>query len=1453
MKKIYAFWGTSSPRTIKTVSRFVNGIIKITFLFFLISLFSIRLNAQCSNCNSNYPSGTFSTTSASWTNVSSYIYGGEYAYYNVSLGSTYEWSTCGIASYDTQLTLKQGSNCSGTTLAYSDDFCNAQSQITWTATFTGTVTVLLSQYYCSNNSTNTSLQWRCSNYVVPCVAPSIPGFGTNAWNVACYEGNNFNTFKGFYTQTSLNFDSSTRWATGGTPSSANATGGAAYSGCPVSADNHSVSYKRQGFTPGIYTIDILRDDDYFLLINGVQVVSGGCCGWSYGVWSGLLDATSTVEIRLREYSGGSQIAANFNYCALPSVPGFGNNTWNVLGYRHNGYNFANLSGLTAQTFYGYYSNSTIDISSTNQWCSDCSPSNATGWSGCVLQADNHTVVYKRQGFPSAYYQIDLNGHDDGVQCYVNGALVYQIDGCCADRGIIWSGMLCSTSTVEFRVMEGGGGSNLFVDFIESSVTANAGVDATICSGQSTVLNGSSTLPANYTYTLTMNDSYGDGWNGGYLSAYINNSWFANYAASGYGSTATITVNPGQTIYFVYTSGSWESENTYSIARNGSTVYSAGTYPPTGTVYTNNSHPQIVNYSWTPSTALSSSTIANPTCTATTSTNYTFTANNSGCSVSDQVLVTVNTVPAQPSTIATPSIICNGVNGAYSVTNVPGVTYTWSYSGAGTISGSGNSITLNATTSGTLTVTPSNSCGNGIARTLSITLNPLSAGSHNSTIVNGCVGSNPSNLTLTGTSGGTAPYSYQWQVNGANATASTNSPNSTSSSYDPDALTTVGTFSFRCMVTDACGNVAYTNPKVFNLVADPNTPSATKSPNLSSVCPGTTLTVSNPQYGTEQGRSCGFEYRFSTDGGTNYSAWSATVPSVTAVGTNNRIQVRVISNCADGCNASLASTYSWNVNTESTDPTSILGTTSICQGNSTTLTIVGGSAGTGATPQWFEGTCGSTVIGSGSSITVSPTINTTYFARYNGTCNTTACVNAIVVVNALPVVNAGPDKTVCMGNSVTLSGTGASTYTWDYGVTNGVAFTPAATTTYTVTGTSNGCTNTDQVVVTLPTAGSDLATDGENATCAVSENGWVHFYNLSSGKLIASINSQGQDLGNVTMTSYVDATNALVPACVNPSALTSTSVMQRHWVITPTNQPTSAVLVRFPFSDNEFNSLNTAAFNNQNPNDNVGAIGDVKLSKYSNGSAGNVNNIATDNCGSGSTTLHTQMAGGNGVLSTIYPQITSVTGKYVTYEIPGFSEFWLHGSAMDSPLPVELVNFQANCAGEGKVDVTWATASEHNSANFTVEKSRDGINWTILTSVAGAGNSTQMINYSIADSDAASGVNYYRLTQTDFDGASETFNIASANCGDNSPLTTVKVYPNPSAGDFYIDFTSEEITGASVITITDARGTAVYTQNVTVTKGSNVFHIENMDAAPGMYYIQVSNGTATSNIVKHSLR
>lgn len=84
-----------------------------------------------------------------------------------------------------------------------------------------------------------------------------------------------------------------------------------------------------------------------------------------------------------------------------------------------------------------------------------------------------------------------------------------------------------------------------------------------------------------------------------------------------------------------------------------------------------------------------------------------------------------------------------------------------------------------------------------------------------------------------------------------------------------------------------------------------------------------------------------------------------------------------------------------------------------------------------------------------------------------TCQSLPASTSVNVI--YPIVDAGPDQTVCMGQSVTLSGSGAQTYAWDNGVTNGVSFVPGATATYTVIGTAaNGCTDTDDVLVTVNT-------------------------------------------------------------------------------------------------------------------------------------------------------------------------------------------------------------------------------------------------------------------------------------------------------------------------------------------------------------------------------------------------
>ena len=112
----------------------------------------------------------------------------------------------------------------------------------------------------------------------------------------------------------------------------------------------------------------------------------------------------------------------------------------------------------------------------------------------------------------------------------------------------------------------------------------------------------------------------------------------------------------------------------------------------------------------------------------------------------------------------------------------------------------------------------------------------------------------------------------------------------------------------------------------------------------------------------------------------------------------------------------------------------------------------------------------------------PSATKTY--TLTGVDATTGCSDTdkvVVTVNALPSVSAGADVTTCAGSSVTLTAGGASTYSWQSGASTASTYivSPSTTTTYTVTGTLNGCTNSDQVVVTvtpLPSvnAGADFA-------------------------------------------------------------------------------------------------------------------------------------------------------------------------------------------------------------------------------------------------------------------------------------------------------------------------------------------------------------------------------------------
>lgn len=367
--------------------------------------------------------------------------------------------------------------------------------------------------------------------------------------------------------------------------------------------------------------------------------------------------------------------------------------------------------------------------------------------------------------------------------------------------------------------------------------------------------------------------------------------------------------------------------------------------------------------------------------------------------------------------------------------------------------------------------------------------------------------------------------------------------------------------------------------------------------------------------------------------------------------------------------------------------------------------------------------------------------------------------------------------------------------------------------------------------------STLALSGDSRTCPVSGDQWVHFYTGSDGRYLASVRgtSPASNLGNVTVTAYDDVNPLNVPACNDPGYITS--VMERHWVITPTVD--GAAEVRLPYYGEELSQLTTVANANSNPDDNVSGQASVRLSKYSGGvfpASVNVNSSPFDNCPAlggvaGMTTIHNNS--GVGTVAGVTIPGGEASALYSQYTIPGFSEFWLHGMNPTSPLAVNLSSFTTHCE-ENTVRIRWTTASEQNSDYFTLERSRDGYNWDAIATIDGAGTTNSTTNYEVIDN-AATEV-YYRLIQTDFDGTSELFGPVMSNC--TSSANELKIYPNPTNGVFTVALIASESIGDATIRIQDVSGKIVADRTVSVLSGTNNVSFEEKHLARGTYIVSV---------------
>lgn len=168
----------------------------------------------------------------------------------------------------------------------------------------------------------------------------------------------------------------------------------------------------------------------------------------------------------------------------------------------------------------------------------------------------------------------------------------------------------------------------------------------------------------------------------------------------------------------------------------------------------------------------------------------------------------------------------------------------------------------------------------------------------------------------------------------------------------------------------------------------------------------------------------------------------------------------------------------------------------------------------------------------------------------------------------------------------------------------------------------------------------------------------------------------------------------------------------------------------------------------------------------------------------------------------------------------------------TPLPIELLSFSAVRMDENEVKLNWITQSETNNDFFTIEKSKDGENFIPILNQDAAGNSNQILNYVDYDFKANEEWIYYRLKQTDFNGAFSYSNVVKMENVDLDDNDLV-LFPNPANEEVSV-LLSDNYDKLNFV-LMDIQGRMIREMNISE---ANKINIDLNGIPEGVYFIQV---------------
>jgi len=350
-----------------------------------------------------------------------------------------------------------------------------------------------------------------------------------------------------------------------------------------------------------------------------------------------------------------------------------------------------------------------------------------------------------------------------------------------------------------------------------------------------------------------------------------------------------------------------------------------------------------------------------------------------------------------------------------------------------------------------------------------------------------------------------------------------------------------------------------------------------------------------------------------------------------------------------------------------------------------------------------------------------------------------------------------------------------------------------------------------------------------------EGAWTHYCDCQNNILLSVEKDATVVIPTENVSIKIGATTATYhdQGCVTSNCFITNVqggvIFNRSWDVNPTVQPATDVAVRFFFSNEEYDAVNTALTNESMAT--LSAVTEMSFFKVTDG--GVAAHAAPEDIPAGSAIVLTNA----GTASTDnWVAGTYGNNHYAEMLVSSFSGGGGGGSEGGTALPVELMYFKARPQQEN-VYLEWSTASEFENAGFIIERSVDGHDWDQIDFVVSLGSDAAPNLYTYVDMDPYVGESYYRLRQRDYDGTESYSNVEKVYM---EMLILGEPSPNPvlESGSVFVDVMLDNAQDIEVLLI-DGSGAVAKREMIDMRSGAHRLEIDCHNLARGLYHLRLT--------------